>query len=207
MTQLLNNKIVDIVEEIVEKKSRKTILSNPKIFTIFKVKNETRGSRSKETAEVFSPDSLVEEMVDKLPPIFWKKDKTFIDPAVGNGQFLSSILDKKIRAYKHLSKEALKTLYGIDIQADNVKECRFRLLEIISHYETITIEHVKIVMKNIVWVNPKKFPNGSLDYDFEFNNSIKDKDAKNWLKYFEGKTKQEPLVEGEIAENDMSDLF
>ena len=58
-------------------------------------------------------------------------------------------------------------------------------------------------MKNIVWVNKKKFPNGSLDYDFNFTNSIKDKDAQKWLDHFNNQTKEEPEVQSESREDEI----
>ena len=166
---------------------------------------EKRKTRVKKTAEVFTPDFLVKEMVDKLPKEVWKKDKTFCDPACGDGNFLIEILSRKIKK-GHNPLEALKTIFGADIMSDNIAECRHRLLKEVQKHEPITVDHVKAVMKNIVWVNPKKFPNGSLDYDFSFSNSIKDKDAEKWLKFFAEET-EEPEVKSEVAEDDMSDLF
>ena len=49
---------------------------------------ETRKARQKQTAEIFTPDYLVNEMLDQLPKTVWEENKTFCDPACGNGQFL-----------------------------------------------------------------------------------------------------------------------
>ena len=132
------------------------------------VKKETRNDRQKKTAEVFTPDTLVNEMLNKLPKEVWKENKTFCDPACGNGQFLVNVLLRKLNN-KHNPLEALQSIYGADIMKDNIKECRYRMLKIISKYELITIKHIRVVTTNIVWLNTKYYKKGSLDYDFEFN--------------------------------------
>jgi len=124
------------------------------------VQETTRAARRKSSAEIFTPDVLVNEMLDKLPKSVWRKGKTFLDPAAGNGNFLVRILIRKIeRGHKPL--EALRTIYGVDLMPDNVKECQARLLKIISTFEEITKDHIKAVLTNIVCAN-------SLEYDFEF---------------------------------------
>src|SRR3972149_1376635 len=105
------------------------------------VKTETRQKRQKQTAEVFTPEHLVNEMLDKLPKEVWHKGKTFCDPAVGNGNFLVVILNRKIRK-GHGTLEALKTLFGVDIMADNIDECRLRLLRICHTHGKLTRDHI-----------------------------------------------------------------
>ena len=100
-------------------------------------------SRIKETAEVFTPLSLVNEMLDALPQeLFTDESKTFIDNACGDGQFLSEILIRKVENGIGL-EQALTTIFGVDIMQDNVDLCRNRLL--------CGQEHLRnIVEKNIV---------------------------------------------------------
>lgn len=78
--------------------------------------------------EVFTPISLVNEMLDKLPvELFTNKTKTYLDNSCGNGNFLIEILKRKIsNGSSH--KEALSTIYGVDIDKTNIKECKERLL-------------------------------------------------------------------------------
>ena len=144
------------------------------------VQQATRDARKSKTAEVFTPNKLVNQMLNKLPKEVWKKDKTFCDPAVGNGQFLFWILIRKIKR-NHSPLAALKTLFGVDIMQDNIRECQWRLLKTISLFEPVSEEHVSAVLKNIVWVNPVKFPGGSLQYDFSFKNPKKEK-VDRWMK-------------------------
>ena len=55
--------------------------------------------RVKQTAEVFTPTELVQEMLDKLEEqdveLFSNPDKTFLDPSCGDGQFLSEVVIRK----------------------------------------------------------------------------------------------------------------
>ena len=83
----------------------------------------------KERGEVFTPTPLVNEMLDKLPPkLFIDATKTFLDNSCGNGQFLASVLERKMaNGISH--EDALKTIYGVELDSDNAKECRERLLK------------------------------------------------------------------------------
>jgi hypothetical protein len=70
----------------------------------------------------------VEEILQKLPKSeFINPERTFFDPACGNGQFLSEVLIMKLE-HGHDFETALRTIYGMDIMFDNVDLCRDRLL-------------------------------------------------------------------------------
>ena len=84
--------------------------------------------RKNKFGEVFTPKELVNEMLDKLPQEeLINPDKVIGDiSGCGNGNFLIEILNRRLKAgVKH--KDALKTIYGVDIMADNVQECKERL--------------------------------------------------------------------------------
>lgn len=87
-------------------------------------------ARIKAFGEVFTPKVLVDQMLDKMterdPSIFTDPLRTIIDPSCGDGEFLAGILYRRLESGMSLSR-ALKTLYGIDIQRSNVRECRRRL--------------------------------------------------------------------------------
>lgn len=111
-------------------------------------------ARVKATGEVFTPTPLVQEILDNLDPtLFQDATKTFIDPACGDGQFLSEVLIRKLEA-GHDFATALSTIYGVDLMPDNVKLTQDRLL--CGHEE---LKHV--VEKNIVCAN-------GLEYDYLF---------------------------------------
>ena len=149
-------------------------------------------------------------MLNKLPDEVWEENKTFCDPACGNGNFLIWILLRKI-AKGHNPLEALKTVYGADIMRDNIQECRLRLLKVISLFEEITEEHVKTIFKNIVWINMHKHPGGSLDYDFSFNDRPKKANVEQWMKNIHENNKlnevELPIDEEKFTSKGCVDLF
>jgi len=140
--------------------------------------------RIKRNAEVFTPDALVNEMLDKLPEEVWEENKTFCDPACGNGQFLIWVLIRKL-AKGHDPLDALKSVYGVDIMCDNIRECRYRLLKVIQVVgrQRINEDHIASVLRRIVRINPNKYPGGALQYDFSFKNKTSSKDVKRWMEY------------------------
>ena len=99
--------------------------------------------RIKTTSEIFTPTLLVEEMLDKMDPVlFIDPIKKHLDPACGDGQFLASVLYRKMENGSTF-EQALGTIYGVDLMPDNVKLCQDRLL--------CGQEHLRgIVEKNIV---------------------------------------------------------
>jgi len=113
-------------------------------------KSEIRTSqRVKKLGEVFTPVELVREMLDCVAPRHWSdKDKTFIDPACGNGNFIIEIIKKRV-AHGIAPIDALSTVYGIDIMEDNVAECKRRILDLASPWAVdISMLH-GIVNRNI----------------------------------------------------------
>jgi hypothetical protein len=149
-------------------------------------------------------------MLAKLPKEVWRKHRTFLDPSCGNGQFLVHVLFRKIqRGHKPL--DALKCIFGVDIMSDNIKECRMRLLKITSAWETITEEHIKAVLQNIIWINQKNHPGGSLDYDFAFDKKPRQKEVDKWMDYIHKQHLLDevelPVEEAEFLKSGQFDLF
>jgi len=116
--------------------------------------------RIKQTAEVFTPTPLVQEMLDKLeednPNLFSDPTKTFLDNSCGDGQFLSEVVIRKIERSGCTLEQSLSTTYGVDLMEDNVNECRKRLAG-----PNPTPEILEIVNKNIVC-------HDALTYDYSF---------------------------------------
>ena len=116
--------------------------------------------RVKKTAEVFTPQPLVIEMLDKLesenPELFTDPDKTFIDNSCGDGEFLGEIVIRKIERSGCPLEQALSTTYGVDLMEDNIEECKKRLAG-----PNPTEEILYILNKNIVCAD-------GLTYDYSF---------------------------------------
>lgn len=100
--------------------------------------------RIKKNGEVFTPFSIINQMISKIPEIKWKDPKaTFLDPCAGNGQILIGMLKKRLASGISV-EDAVKTLYGVELMQDNRDLCVQRILEIVGP------KYSKIVNKNIV---------------------------------------------------------
>lgn len=117
--------------------------------------------RVKETAEVFTPTPLVQEILNNLPQeLFEDVSKTFLDPSCGDGQFLSEVVIRKMERSECSLEEALSTTYGVDIMEDNIKLCKERLAG-----PNPTQEVLDILDKNIVCAD-------ALKYDYSFGEPV-----------------------------------
>lgn len=110
--------------------------------------------RVQEHGEVFTPDSIVNDMLDLVDKELDKEniweyiDKTYLEPSCGNGNFLIRILDRKLQVVQKLPKEqwelgllhSLSTIYAVDIQGDNVEESKERLIELIKNGSVDVLE-------------------------------------------------------------------
>ena len=107
----------------------------------------------KDFGEVFTPESLVIEMLSKLPVDFFiSADKTMLDNSCGNGNFLAKILEWRMKnGISHL--DSLKTIYGIELDPVNAAECRARLSLGSKDAEIWTVLKHNIVCANALDAN------------------------------------------------------
>jgi hypothetical protein len=95
--------------------------------------------------EVFTPPWMVEAMLNLVKDETERIDSRFLEPACGSGNFLVRVLQRKLGAVelkfgksdfekRHYALLALMCIYGIELLADNIAECRVNLLEIFSDY-------------------------------------------------------------------------
>jgi type I restriction-modification system DNA methylase subunit len=67
--------------------------------------------------EVFTPEELVREMLDKIPTSIWENPKsTFLDPCMGKGTFLIDILRRLTTIYGYSKEDAMSRIYGYDVR-------------------------------------------------------------------------------------------
>ena len=95
--------------------------------------------------EVFTPPEIVEAMIDLVQAEAERIDARFLEPACGSGNFLVPVLERKLAVVdarygkseferRNQALLALMSIYGIEILADNVAECRENLLDVfVSH--------------------------------------------------------------------------
>lgn len=95
--------------------------------------------------EVFTPQWMVEAMLDLVRDETERIDSRFLEPACGSGNFLVQILRRKLAAVelkygksdferRQYALLALMCIYGIELLPDNIAECRANLLEILADY-------------------------------------------------------------------------
>lgn len=151
--------------------------------------------------EVLTGSREVNAMLDLVKQETERIDSRFLEPACGNGNFLTAILERKLAIVeKRYGKSqldfernaicAVSTIYGIDILPDNVSQCRERLFDIFDAvYERLfpktssagCREAVRfILLRNIIWGDALTYQRcGQLstsiifsEWSFPFNNSI-----------------------------------
>ena len=93
-------------------------------------------TRSKEritkNGEVFTPKSLVEKMMDKIPEEKWKDpNSVWLEPTFGSGNMLICMLERRIASGIE-PIQAVKTLYGVELMQDNVDLCKDRIREVLK---------------------------------------------------------------------------
>jgi hypothetical protein len=98
--------------------------------------------------EVFTPAWMVEAMLDLVKEESERIDSRFLEPACGSGNFIGRILQRKLAAVelkygqleferKHYALLGLMCIYGIELLADNVAECRANALKIFAEYTRV----------------------------------------------------------------------
>ena len=139
---------------------------------------DTRVARRKNskvnTQEFFTPYSIVKRMCDKIPDSDWSdQNKTFLESSFGNGQFVVYIVWNRIQ-HGIDWQTALKTLYGVELMADNVLECHDRVIDLLTKLGIEFDERTarKIMKKNLVCSDFFK-------WDFEHWRPIPEKPKKS----------------------------
>ncbi|HHK41560.1 MAG TPA: SAM-dependent DNA methyltransferase [Planctomycetaceae bacterium] len=117
--------------------------------------------------EVFTPGWMVEAMLDLVKGETERIDSRFLEPACGSGNFLVPILQRKLAVVemkygrseferRHFALLALMCVYGIELLADNIAECRSNLLRVFVDYldvepsDEIHRAAVYVVSQNLV---------------------------------------------------------
>lgn len=100
-------------------------------------------------------------MCDMLPPEMYQPEKTFLEPAVGEGVFLMEILRRKFEnCHKRADySTALASVWGIDIQADNVQKTIDNILELCREYFKPTKKDVEALKMHIMQGDSVKIMN------------------------------------------------
>lgn len=110
---------------------------------------------------------MVEAMLDLVRDETFRIDSRVLEPACGSGNFLARVLARKLAAVetkygksdfekRHEALLSLMCIYGIELLADNVAECRQNLLVVFDEYlnldenDTLHQAAAKVLTLNIV---------------------------------------------------------
>ena len=144
------------------------------------IKQVKSKQRVADHGEVFTAEREVNAMLDLVKQETERIDSRFLEPACGNGNFLSEILRRKLIVvennyaknqpeYERYAVLAVSSIYGIDILQDNVNECCERLYGIFNEkYSSLYTNQCKdecrrsvkyLLKKNILWGDALDFTN------------------------------------------------
>ncbi|TAG36316.1 MAG: SAM-dependent DNA methyltransferase [Polaromonas sp.] len=115
--------------------------------------------------EVFTPAWMVEAMLDLVKDETERIDSRFLEPACGSGNFIVQILKRKLAAVElkfgksdferqHYALLGLMCIYGIELLADNIAECRANVLDVFADYLNIDeTDDLYLVATHVLSVN------------------------------------------------------
>ena len=136
--------------------------------------------RVAEYGEVYTPEWLVNDMLDLVKHETERIDARFLEPACSNGNFLAEVLRRKLNVvdqrysksqieWERYAVIAVSSIYGVDILEDNAQECRERLFKIFDERYSLMFkdkckEECRISVKfllsrNILWGDALNFTN------------------------------------------------
>ena len=95
-----------------------------------------KAERVRKYGEVSTPQWMVEKMCDELPEDAFLPEKTFLDPATGEGIFVLEVLRRKFANCKSKAEfqTALRSVYAMEIQEDNVHKTIENITELCRAY-------------------------------------------------------------------------
>jgi len=119
--------------------------------------------------EVFTPAWMVEAMLDQVKAETERIDSRFLEPACGSGNFIVQILRRKLTAVElkfgksdfekqHYALLGLMCIYGVELLADNIAECRENVLDIFAEY--LSIDEVDLLYKAASYVLSQNLVHG-----------------------------------------------
>lgn len=115
----------------------------------------SKTEKVKKFGEVFTPEKTVREMCDMLEaesPGCFEPGRTFLEPACGEGAFVAEILRRKFDLCKCRRDYtvALESVYGFEIQADNVEKCIQNLTILCCQYFKPTKAEEQIINDHFI---------------------------------------------------------
>ncbi|MEA3414369.1 MAG: DNA methyltransferase [Nanoarchaeota archaeon] len=130
--------------------------------------------RIRDHGEVFTPDFIVNDMLNLVKHETERIDSRFLESACGDGNFLIKILERKLEMVEKKYKKnqfdyeinsliAISSIYGIELLDDNVEEAQKRLYNLfLKEYKRIYKNKInQLFLENIKYVLGKNLVQGN----------------------------------------------
>lgn len=121
----------------------------------------TKKERIEKYGEVFTPDWLVDQMLDDLEaenPDAFAPSTTYLEPTCGDGAFLCGILRRKFARCKLREdfRTAIRSVWAMEIQADNVEAAIQNVTDLCASAFKLTKEDREIIRDHIIQADALK---------------------------------------------------
>ena len=115
----------------------------------------SKAEKVRRFGEVFTPEHIVRDMCDMLEresPGCFEPETSFLEPSCGDGAFVLEILRRKFaNCRKRVDyTAALDSVWGFELQADNVQACIENVTELVRQYIHPTATELGIIRDHII---------------------------------------------------------
>lgn len=112
----------------------------------------TKSERVRKYGEVFTPQWIVDKMCDDLPEDAFEPERTFLEPACGEGVFVCEILRRKFSSCKRREdfSTALASVYAMDIQQRNVDATIEAVTALCAEYFKLSKKDAEIIRDHVI---------------------------------------------------------
>jgi len=130
--------------------------------------------RIRDHGEVFTPDFIVNDMLDLVKNETERIESRFLEPACGDGNFLIEVIERKMNVvikryqksqfdFERMMLIAASSIYGIELLDDNVVAARERLYNFcVSEYKDLYKSEVnQDVLKSLKYILKKNILQGN----------------------------------------------
>lgn len=117
--------------------------------------NISKRERIRKYGEVFTPPEVVSAMCDMLEEEShgaFAIEKTFLEPTCGEGVFILEILRRKFAGCRTREdyRAAIESVYGFEVQADNVAVCIENVTALCREYFRPTKEDLQMISDHVI---------------------------------------------------------